>query len=64
MEQKTKTKKTATKKTTTRAKKTTRKTKPTYEQIKARAYEIYIEKGNQGSDEENWLQAEKELTNQ
>ncbi len=62
MEPKAKTKKVATKKTTTRAKRTSKKVKPSFEQIQARAFEIYNEKGNQGSEMENWLQAEKELT--
>ena len=36
---------------------------PTAEEIRARAYEIYIEHGQRdGEDLENWLQAEKELT--
>ena len=56
--------KTASKKTTSRAKKTVKKVKPTFEQIQARAFEIYTEKGNQGSEVENWLQAEKELVSQ
>ena len=56
--------KTASKKTTTRAKKTVKKVKPTFEQIQARAFEIYTDKGNQGSEVENWLQAEKELVSQ
>jgi len=35
---------------------------PTVEEIRARAYEIYIERGQRsGEDLENWLQAEKEL---
>ena len=48
----------------TAAKKTTKKTvkaKPTQEQIKAKAYEIYVESGFQGTELENWLKAEKEL---
>jgi hypothetical protein len=36
---------------------------PTYEQICARAYEIHIERGGEhGRDLEDWLQAERELT--
>jgi hypothetical protein len=36
---------------------------PPVEEIRARAYEIYIERGQRsGEDLENWLQAEKELT--
>jgi hypothetical protein len=36
---------------------------PTVEEIRVRAYEIYIERGQRdGEDLENWLQAEKELT--
>jgi hypothetical protein len=38
-------------------------TKPTIEDIAKRAYEIYIEKGcQQGQCEQNWKQAEQELT--
>ena len=37
--------------------------KPTLEEIAKRAYEIYIEKGcQQGQCEQNWKQAEQELT--
>ena len=37
--------------------------KPTLEDIAKRAYEIYIEKGCQsGQCEQNWTQAEQELT--
>ena len=36
---------------------------PTVEEIRARAYEIYVERGQRdGEDLENWLQAEKELS--
>ena len=36
--------------------------KPTQEEISARAYQIFVEKGCQeGRDLENWLQAEAEL---
>jgi len=43
------------------ASKKVKKTKPTFEQIKERAYQIYVESGYQGTDEENWLKAENEL---
>jgi len=39
-----------------------KKTQVTDEEIKARAYEIYVENGYQGSELENWIKAEKELT--
>ncbi len=39
----------------------TKTSKPTDEEIKARAYEIYIESGHKGTEMENWLKAEKEL---
>ena len=42
-------------------KKKVEKAQPTFEQIKERAYQIYVESGYQGTDEENWLKAEKEL---
>ena len=36
---------------------------PTEEQIRLRAYEIYVERGRaDGLDREDWFQAEKELT--
>lgn len=36
---------------------------PTTEEIAARAYEIYVQRGEaHGSDVEDWLQAEQELT--
>lgn len=35
--------------------------KPTEEQIKRRAYEIYLKHGKPGKDLQNWLQAEREL---
>jgi len=36
---------------------------PTTEEIAARAYEIYLERGEtHGNDVEDWLQAERELT--
>jgi hypothetical protein len=50
--------KTAVKKSSPKAK----KMRPTDDEIKARAYEIYIESGYQGTEIENWLKAEKELT--
>ena len=34
---------------------------PTEEQIRRRAYEIYMKLGEPGRDTENWLQAEWEL---
>ena len=34
---------------------------PTKEQIRRRAYEIYMKHGEPGRDAENWLQAEREL---
>lgn len=40
----------------------TKKTQVTDEEIQTRAYEIYVESGYQGSDLENWIKAEKELT--
>jgi hypothetical protein len=36
--------------------------KPTEEQIQRRAYEIYMKHGKPGRDLENWLTAERELT--
>jgi hypothetical protein len=37
--------------------------RPTVEKIRLRAYEIYVERGRpDGQDLEDWLQAEKELT--
>jgi uncharacterized protein YndB with AHSA1/START domain len=37
---------------------------PTYKQIARRAYELYLERGEQPGDErEDWLRAEKELSN-
>lgn len=44
------------------AKPKAKKRQPTDEEIKARAYEIYVESGYQGSELENWIKAEKELT--
>jgi hypothetical protein len=34
---------------------------PTEEQIRRRAYEIYLKHGQPGRDTQNWLQAEREL---
>lgn len=34
---------------------------PTEEQIRKRAYEIYMKQENHRPDEENWLEAEREL---
>ncbi|HJQ67779.1 MAG TPA: DUF2934 domain-containing protein [Blastocatellia bacterium] len=35
---------------------------PTYEEIRLRAYEIYLERGGgDGNDADDWLQAEREL---
>ena len=37
-------------------------TEPTFEQIRQRAYEIYLSRGDQPGDEfQDWLQAEREL---
>jgi len=37
--------------------------RPTQEEIEFRAYHIYLERGgNDGSPEEDWLQAERELS--
>ena len=36
--------------------------RPTYEEIKVRAYQLYVERGGvNGNDVEDWLQAEQEL---
>lgn len=52
-----------TKKTTTKASAKKKVTKVTEEQIRARAYEIYEERGNHhGLDVDHWIQAEKELS--
>jgi len=60
------TKKTTVKKSTVEkkpvSKPKTKKTQVTDEEIQARAYEIYVESGYQGSELENWIKAEKELT--
>lgn len=53
-------KKTVAKKETSKTK--VKKAQPTDDDIKARAYEIYVESGYQGSELENWIKAEKELT--
>ena len=34
---------------------------PTREEIELRAHQIYVERGAQGQDVEDWLQAEREL---
>lgn len=40
-----------------------RRTGPSLEEIRMRAYEIYMERGQiDGQDVNDWLQAEKELT--
>ncbi|HXH68294.1 MAG TPA: DUF2934 domain-containing protein [Candidatus Limnocylindrales bacterium] len=45
-----------------RPKKATAKSKPTQDQIAARAYEIYLERGaTPGDPMYDWLQAEREL---
>ena len=36
--------------------------KPSKEQIRKRAYEVYLKHGKPGRDLQNWLQAERELT--
>ena len=63
METKAKTNRKVAKKTTpkTTSRKATTKKKVTQEQIKQRAYEIYVESGYKGTELENWLKAEKEL---
>ena len=63
METKSKTKKVVRKTTASNSgvKKTTKRTKPTFEQIQSRAYQIYVENGYRGNEMENWLKAEKEL---
>jgi len=38
-----------------------RKTKPDFEQIQLRAFQIYQENGYRGNEMENWIKAEKEL---
>jgi Protein of unknown function (DUF2934) len=45
-----------------KTKKSAAKSKPTQEQIAARAYEIYLERGaTPGDPMQDWLQAEREL---
>jgi hypothetical protein len=45
-----------------RAKKTSIENLPIEEQIRRRAYELYVERGNEsGSDLDDWLQAEEEI---
>jgi len=45
-----------------RATKSTIKTLPPEERIRRRAYELYVQRGNQsGSELDDWLQAEKEF---
>lgn len=63
MEQKLKTQKTVVKKVGSKLdpKRTVKKAKPTFEQIKERAYQIYVESGYRGNEIENWIKAEKEL---
>jgi hypothetical protein len=42
--------------------KQTTQTQPTHEQIRQRAYEIYVSRGGGPGDErQDWLQAEREL---
>ena len=46
-----------------KAKKAAAKTKPTQDQIAARAYEIYLERGaTPGDPMQDWLRAESELS--
>lgn len=56
----------AAKKTTTvkapAAKKASAKKTISFEDIKKRAFEIYVNNGGNSSAEQNWLQAEKELS--
>jgi DUF2934 family protein len=45
-----------------KSKKTVAKSKPTQDQIAARAYEIYLERGaTPGDPMQDWLRAEREL---
>jgi DUF2934 family protein len=45
-----------------RAKKTPTETLSLEEQIRRRAYELYVQRGNQsGSELDDWLQAEEEM---
>lgn len=58
----TKTRKSTTKQGQTTESYQTKSEEPTHEQIAARAFEIYLRNGcRPGEDEQNWLQAEKEL---
>ena len=46
-----------------KTKKSAAKLKPTQDQVAARAYEIYLERGaTPGDPMQDWLQAERELT--
>ena len=46
----------------TRAKKPPIETLPLEERVRRRAYELYVERGNQsGSELDDWLQAEEEI---
>jgi hypothetical protein len=36
--------------------------RPTEEEIATRAYHIYLERGGEGNPDDDWLQAERELT--
>ncbi len=44
------------------AKKTNAKKSVSYEDISKRAFEIYVSNGGSASAEQNWIQAEKELS--
>ncbi|MFM7023424.1 MAG: DUF2934 domain-containing protein [Flavobacteriales bacterium] len=44
------------------AKKASVKKSVSFEEISKRAYEIYVNSGGSSSAEQNWLQAEKELS--
>ncbi len=47
---------------TARAKESPNETLPLVERIQRRAYEIYVQRGNQfGSEFDDWLQAEEEI---
>jgi hypothetical protein len=47
-----------------RAKEASIETLPLEEQIQRRAYELYVERGNEsGSELDDWLQAEEEIRN-
>jgi len=48
---------------TTESSKQTSQTQPTLEQIRQRAYEIYVSRnGAPGDEVQDWLQAERELS--